>query len=339
MANMKVEINVKGSDRGGSQESSKSGISIPSSLSPKAISGGIKGAIKALGIASAIGFIVNIILSFKPLMSVLGNLGKMIGYLLAPIANAITVLLYPVLLLLKPIVRVVNQLMSPFIRLALQLMKEGKTGESTLVLFSGLSVVFIKLISEVVKFVGDSIIYLIGTIIGLVSKEAGDQIINNLIPAFNTLVDDQSAIMSAKMVLGLVNLLDNTNINLEGFITNSIDAIKASYPNISQQVSDSLDNVKKLAIDGDLDLAFSSLNLAMVNSFANFATNAGYAIASAFRAMITAIVGAMIPDPTSWTVEDFWKGTKRIAKALTKSALYPAFGFYAGTIVNNMYGQ
>lgn len=79
-----------------------------------------------LGIAAGgIGIIVSALNHFKPIVSLVGNITKMLLEFLRPIADMITILLVPILQALRPILMMVRVLMQPFRALAYKLLGEG----------------------------------------------------------------------------------------------------------------------------------------------------------------------------------------------------------------------
>ena len=283
MADLEIKVDVGETPEG---EAGDTGVAIPNVAG---ISKGIKGAVKGLGIASAIAIIADVVMSFKPLVTIVSNILKMLSMIFRPIADAVMILLMPILLMMKPIVKAVNQLMNPFIKLAMELMKEGEMGKATAVLLGGLSVVFIKLASEAIKMIGALFIIGAAKIFGIFSEESEKTIMDKLLPAWFTLVEDQSAIASEYIVLGITKLIENSNVGVDDFVNNATDAIISAYPLMSKEVKKALLLFKEQAIAGDLKDAMDTLNLATVTSFGTFGTKAGTALAEAFAEMIRAI--------------------------------------------------
>jgi len=270
----------------------------------KNISSGISKVLKGLGIVSAISIIANLVLSFKPLMSVVSNIFKMVGMLLRPIASVLMVLLMPILMLLKPIVRSVNQLMRPFIVLAMEFMREGEFGKATATILGGLGIVWIKMSAEFIKFIGTVIISALAGLFGLVSEDAKNQINDNMLPAFYTFVDDQAALMSAGIVAGVAKIAQGSNVGIDKFVNDAMDAIETSYPNISQSTRDALNQVRLLAIEGDLVGVFKTLTSVGIQSIMTFGGEVSAALSGAFAAMIEAATGVSVSSEDGTL--DFW---------------------------------
>jgi len=227
-------------------------------------------------------------------MSVVSNIFKMVGMLLRPIASVFMVLLMPILMLLKPIVRSVNQLMRPFIVLAMEFMRGGEFGKATATILGGLGVVWIKMSSELIKFIGTVIITALAGLFGLVSDEAKAKINDQLLPAFYTFVDDQAALMSAGIVAGVAKIAQGSNVGIETFVNDAMDAIETSYPNISQATKDALDQVRALAIEGKLAESLKILTRAGILSIMTFGTEVSAALSGALAAMIEAATGVSV---------------------------------------------
>lgn len=311
MAGLEVKVDIAGASTSGDAGDS---TSIPDIPTPKAIGKGFSGAIKASGIGAAIAFIADVVLSFKPLVSVVTNIAKMVSMLLRPISDAVVILLMPILLLMKPIVRAVNQLMRPFIMLAMQFMRDGEIGKATSAILGGLSVVLIKISAELIKLVGGLLITILAEIVGVFSDDAKAKLLDNFLPAFLTLVDDQAAIASAAIVGVTAQLAEVGSEEYDGFIDRSVSAIISAYPNISEQVKTALDTFKTQAIEGDLKNAYKTLTIASVNSIGDFGTRAASALGGAIQAMISALGGSL---------EDF--ADSKIAN-LEDEGLVAAFG-------------
>lgn len=287
MAGLEVKVDIAGASTAGGGDSSETGglTDIPT---PKGIGKGISGAIKGLGIAAAIGFIADVVLSFKPLVTIVTNILKLISLLLRPVADAITTLLTPVLIILKPIVRSVNQLFRPFITLALSFLKAGETGKATATILGGLGVVLIKISSEVIKLIGSLVITTFASLFGLVSEEAQAKLNDELLPAFFQLVDEQSAIASSFIVLGVAQLGETGSEAIVNFVNDSIDSILTNYPSISKEVADKINDMKKDTIKGDFDLALTALTSAAKTSLFDFGSTAADSLNDAMNALINA---------------------------------------------------
>lgn len=289
MAGLEVKIDIgsgAAQAKGGDSSSSSGGVGIPDI---KSITGGIKGALKGLGIAAAIGFIADVVLNFKPLVNIVSNIIKMLSLLLRPIADAITILLTPILLLMKPVVRAVNQLMRPFVRLALEFMKKGEFGNATATLFGGIGVVLIKISTELLKLVGSLVISGLAALFGLVSPEAEAALNDQLLPAFFQLVDNQAAIASSFIVMGISKLDEVGSPAIVTFVNDAIDAILDNYPNISTEVGKKINEMRTATIDGDYKKAFTALIDASKTSIGDFGNDAAEAMREAIDGMIKAL--------------------------------------------------
>lgn len=331
MADLNVKVDIGDGGTQASQSSSDSGIGMPSS---KSIKGGVKGALKGLGIATALAVIADIVLGFKPLVNVVSKILKMISMLLHPIAQAIMTLLMPVLMMLKPLVRAVNELIRPFIILSTKQFKEGDVGGGIATLIGGISVVIIKLLSEVVKFIGTVAISLVAELFGFVSEEAKNALFNKLLPAFYALVDNMGALMSQSIVIGVASISENSLPEAtDEFLEQATNAILKYYPNISEEVRKRINEAKELAIDGFFVDAMDSIRDGFVDAFAQFAKEGSEAIRDAFRQMINAVGGS----PALEGMETFEEKTNiDLSKAFRTSML---FGIPFGMAGTNIVGQ
>jgi hypothetical protein len=141
------------------------------------MSGGFAGAmIKGLAGFSLIEGAVSLIAQqFGGLTSLVKGIGRIIIEFLRPIADVITILLMPVLAILRPILMVFRTIMAPFRKAALQLsasgaqdMANGNFGEgfaksigALQLLFTGVNIVLLKLMEEVVKAALTGLTYLL----------------------------------------------------------------------------------------------------------------------------------------------------------------------------------
>ncbi len=110
-------------------------------LGGAAVMGGIAGA--AAG--GVIGIISQILSQFKPLMSIVKAISRILIEFLRPIADMVMIMLMPILMILKPILMVFKTLMAPFRALAMRLgaaagaaFAAGETAEGALLMTAAL---------------------------------------------------------------------------------------------------------------------------------------------------------------------------------------------------------
>lgn len=78
----------------------------------KGKTGGTLGALSKL--IAVVGVVVNLLWSFKPVITLLSQLAKMIGLFLQPIAETLLLIIKPIMTMLKPIVMAFRNMMAPF---------------------------------------------------------------------------------------------------------------------------------------------------------------------------------------------------------------------------------
>jgi len=121
-----LEIVTKTSASGTGGESTGAGVSGKGSL-------GVLGMIGKLAIIGKL--LTDMLYVFKPVLSMLSQIAKLIGMFLQPIAEVMVILLRPILILLRPILMVFRLMMQPFMKLIrqagvdmAQAAAEGNTG-------------------------------------------------------------------------------------------------------------------------------------------------------------------------------------------------------------------
>ena len=101
---------------------SSAGGSEGSSTSSGSKKGGILGAIggiakMGIGVMALVTIAKDMLYVFKPVLSVISGITKMLGQFLQPIAEVLTIMLMPILQLLRPILEVFKSMMAPFMDL------------------------------------------------------------------------------------------------------------------------------------------------------------------------------------------------------------------------------
>lgn len=131
-------------------------------------------------IGGAVGVILQIMQSFKPLISMINNVIRILVEFLRPIADVVMLLLYPILQILKPILQVFREIMAPFRKLAFSLASQagqaraaGDTetalklqGLSISTLLQGLNVAVFGIFGEVLKTIIDVLSFNIQSLVG-----------------------------------------------------------------------------------------------------------------------------------------------------------------------------
>jgi len=302
MGDIKVEVGLKGSALPSGKSNDKGG----------SIFDVIGSVFKSLKIASILTIIASIVMSFKPLMSVISNIGKMLGYLLQPISMVIMTLLYPILIILKPIMIAVNQLMAPFTKAAMQLFGEGETAKGVGVLFGGLSVVFIKVFAESIKFAGGGILIAVANLFGLVNEETKNIILNELLPAFYQAVDDTAAFLSGGVIAETAKILEGTSVDFDKFVNEAFGAVKSAYDGMSKEALEGLNQMQEDVLNKDYTAALQSMTTGMVDSWIDFGISVGFALRKMNQSWIAALglggeeYDQMIDDNMPWLTKAFY---------------------------------
>lgn len=156
--------------------------------------------------------IVGIVMQFRPLISIVKNISKILVEFLRPIADMVTILLMPLLLIIKPILIVFRQLMAPFRKAALQLAAAGGValrnkdfgkaaslfGLSFITMFKPLIDLVLQFMGKIMKTAIDAIGFIMKTIPGI-----ADSSVNAAVSSAKGLIDDA---MGSIMKLGNQNL-------------------------------------------------------------------------------------------------------------------------------------
>ena len=261
----------------------------------KGISTSFKAALKSLGLISLLGSIVAIVMSWRPLMSIVGGLVKLVSQFLVPISMVLTTLLFPILLLLKPIVRSIRQIMLPFFKQAMQFMKEGfleksskKIGLGATTVLAGIMAVISLLSGEVLKTIASVLISVLAPIVGIFSGSAEQYLTEELLPNIGAIVDVATASSIASMAAIITNLGTSAGSDMDTFIGDVVTSLDRVFPALSNSF---LKETKKALETAKTDLAKSSLLLQknLFLEWSNLGVIGAGAIASAFDAMIAAL--------------------------------------------------
>lgn len=183
----------------------------------------IKGVLIGLGLASGVGLIALIITSFKPLVSMISNIFKLISLILKPISDMFTVLLLPILLIIKPIAAALKQIMLPFLQLGIQIMRMGseKISEGDLVggtefltlgamtILEGLGVVILTAASAVIQMLAEIVLQLSLLLLSLFIPG-----LDAKIPDIMTAFREGSGLFFTSILGMIVNGIDEANKEL-----------------------------------------------------------------------------------------------------------------------------
>jgi hypothetical protein len=210
---------------------------------PKAPAGGMgaimSGALKAVGVGSLVGLVAGLVSANKALLSVVGGVVRMLGYLLKPITDVVTALLMPVLFALKPIVMIVNRVMQPFIRLAMESFKTaaekrkegdfaGAAAAEAIGLAAGLAGVssaMMAFLAESIKQTISSMTVMLGALLQPIFSFFGiteDQVlneVNRIISGVSAGIDAITVTMIGTNANMLAKLADSAGVETEGFRT------------------------------------------------------------------------------------------------------------------------
>jgi hypothetical protein len=184
--------------------------------------GGAGGVAMLLGKVAAIAKIVtDIFWAFKPVISVISQMMKMIGLFLQPIAEAIILIIRPLMEMLKPVVLIFKTMMAPFMNIVRQasslMSKQGGSGD-----FSGMMQTGLFIMQTVLS----PMILILANIFGKMIFVEGGKMIKNVI--INLVADVMGLLFGAiDKIFGtdLKGLLEESRANL---IANS-DAVLDSW--------------------------------------------------------------------------------------------------------------
>ncbi|NCD00108.1 MAG: hypothetical protein EOL95_10460 [Bacteroidia bacterium] len=196
-----------------------------------------KGVLGVLGkLAAGIAVITNILWAFKPILKLMGQFLKMIGVMLQPLAETITLMLRPILILMRPIVQSFYTMLQPFmdlIRSASQMAnQQASSGD-----IGGLITTSTFMLETILK---PFVILLANTFGKLIFIEGAKLIKNLLIEMVTNLLAPTFAVIDALFKTDLVNSL---MISKETLIKNSDAALNEWGQKMDESTADVLETM------------------------------------------------------------------------------------------------
>lgn len=199
--------------------------------------------VKGLNIGTGLSVIQSIMQQFRPLVSVVSNLMKMLLLVLSPLQYLLTGLLIPILLILKPIAILVKKLMMPFFSLAMQAMVGGaelitESGEvadgaalftvGAMTLLNGVGAILTVLSMQVVQMVGDLFLNLFLLIFGIfipISETQRDAVLSE----YQTQTDNLFSTILGAMTDSVAQLNQMAGLDTTQFKTDANDLISELF--------------------------------------------------------------------------------------------------------------
>lgn len=169
----------------------------------------------------------------KPARTMLVGVLKLVAQLLRPITDMVVLLLMPILAFLRPIIKVFNDMMRPFRTAAYQLMKAstqttdpvkkiGLANAASMSIMTGLGVGLIAIVGEILKFIIDMIIGLMGALLDVIGFN-GDKFVTKTTALVNGWIDTGVGAIQSLALDGVKSMAEGLGVNLNNSIQSGIN--------------------------------------------------------------------------------------------------------------------
>jgi hypothetical protein len=286
-----IRVKLDGSGKATSTETGVAG-----SGSQAQAEGAFKSVLDGMGLGAGIALLSGLVDGFKPLLSMVAALTKVVMLTLMPISQVIMGLLYPVLLIMKPIVLAVNQIMMPFLTQAMEFMREGtETGNAGMVaagmttLMAGLNAVILYMSSSLMTFVTTAFLTVVAEIVGLISDDGKSFITDQIIPNIQGIMETATASGIGAIAMQITNMGALLGADMSSFNANVVSMIDGVFPNLSDEFITGLEEALALTETDGIKAGYTALLATTADEWSKYSVAASQSIYDAFFDMITAV--------------------------------------------------